>query len=54
MSATFLSQQFKTYKLTISIAIVVLPVSIDLSPFINFHLTGIAFPSALKLQLCDL
>jgi hypothetical protein len=42
-----LSQQFELYTPTTSIVIVAFPVSADLSPFMNFHPTGIAFPSGL-------
>jgi hypothetical protein len=47
ISAIFLSQQLELYKPTTSIIIVALPAFADLSPFLNFPLTGIAFPSAL-------
>jgi hypothetical protein len=43
----FSSQQLKLYKPTTNIVTVALPVFTDLSPFMNFHLTGIAFPSTL-------
>jgi len=48
MPEIFLSEQFKIYKLTANIVIVVLPgFYTDLSPFMNFHPTGNAFPPAL-------